>query len=86
MLASTLELESSQWREGMIEGLTASYALASGNGLQGRRLYFAMLRRFMRLAPGAYRRYLRTYTRLGGAATAAVSCSASGSGAQPLPI
>lgn len=65
MLASTLELESSQWREGMIEGLTASYALASGNGLQGRRLYFAMLRRFMRLAPGAYRRYLRTYTRLG---------------------
>lgn len=49
----------------MIEGLTASYSLASGNGLHGRRLYFAMLRRFMRLAPRAYRRYLRTYTRMG---------------------
>lgn len=65
MLASILELESAHWREGMIEGLTASYSLASGNGLHGRRLYFAVLRRSMGLAPHAYRRYMRAYRRLG---------------------
>lgn len=64
MFASITELESPHWREGMIDGLSVGYSLATGNGLRGRRLHFALLRRFIQLAPRCYRRYLRAYSRL----------------------
>src|SRR5262245_33511071 len=66
MLASKTELVSQLWRDGMIDGLTTGYALAASDGLHRRRLYFVLLRGFIRLAPRAYRRYLRAYARQGG--------------------
>jgi hypothetical protein len=64
MLVCKTELESSAWRHGMIEALTMGHALADCGGLRGGRLYLALLRRFTRLAPPAYRRYRRIHAQL----------------------